>query len=117
MKVALDQVQFVLAILREIERQNPFLFTELIREWQDDSKVDNCFFIRNNCQATLRQYIAENFNVEKFSNEDRYITIDDSNGRVVTFNDIQECFDLEHMANDIVENSLGEFYLGKFLPH
>lgn len=115
--VNLDQVQFVLVLLREIERQNPFLFTELIREWQSDNKVNECYFVHNNDHEILKEYITQDYELETYSVCDKYITIDGTNECIVTFSDIQEYFDLEYMARDIVENSLGEFYLGKFLPH
>ncbi len=115
--INLDQVQFVLAILREIERQNPFLFTELIREWQFDNKVSECYFVHNNDHEILKEYIIQDYELETYSGRDKYITIDGTNERIVTFDDIQEYFDLEYMARDIVENRLGKYYLERFLPH
>lgn len=112
MKVNLDQVQFIIVLLREIERQNPFLFTDMIRDWQMNNKVPQPLFVRNNDQKILRQYIAEGYDVEEFSCDDKYITVNEDNEQVVTFNSIEEYFDLKHMAEDIVKNKLGQYYFG-----
>lgn len=115
MKVNLNQIQFVIVLLREIERQNVFLFADMIRDWQMNNKVFQPFFIYNNTQEALKQYIADNFDVEKFSSDDKYITVNDGTGQVVTFNNIEEYFDLKCMAEDIVENRLGQYYFGSLL--
>lgn len=115
MKVNLDQVKFILVLLREIEKQSPFLFTGMIRCWQNNGKVNESYFIWDNDQETLKYYINNGYDVEKFSDGDKYITIDGTNERVVSFNNIEDYFDLEYMARDIVENNLGHFYFGVIL--
>lgn len=115
MSIALDRVQFILVLLREVERQNPFLFTDMIRDWQNNGKVNKSYFIWNNDQESLKDYINKGYDVEKFSDGDKYITIDGGNGRVVSFNNIEDYFDLEYMARDIVENNSGRFYFGSIL--
>lgn len=117
MSIALDRVQFILVLLREVERQNPFLFTDMIRDWQNNGKVNESYFIWNNDQESLKDYINKGCDVEKFSDGDKYITIDGGNGRVVSFNNIEDYFDLEYMARDIVENNSGRFYFGSILEN